>query len=230
MQFVFNFPAMPRYSFSNFVVCSGNSTAFQFARKILNPEESDKLLYLHGPCGSGKTHLLQAIAASLGEKQPVVSFKHFDKIHLSNAFIEAPALLLDDIEQLPDDNNLKVELWQLFNDFYAAGKIIAIAAALPPREVINIDDHLTSRLLWGLVAKTDISDDDSRRMIMKKLAEDRKIILPADVIDYMLIHVQRDIPSLAETLENIQRYAMTTQRKITVRLARELLGLLPETA
>ena len=144
---------------------------------------------------------------------------------LGDRFHDAPALLLDDLHLLPDDQDLRVELWQLFNDFYTSGRPIAVTATVPPREIATIDDHLISRLLWGLVARVDVSDDDSRRMIMKKLAEDRQIVLPADVIDHLLIHVQRDIPALVTALETIKRFALATQRKITLRLAREALAL-----
>jgi chromosomal replication initiator protein len=234
MQFIFDFPVTPRYSFANFVVCAGNKTASQFAHKLLDPQESESLLYLYGPPGSGKTHLLMALAAAMNPPPVTLSFKGSELLpggrRLSELFHSSPALLLDDLHLLPDDQDLRVELWQLFNDFYSAGRPIVVTATCPPKEIATIDDHLISRLLWGLVAKVDISDDDSRRMIMKKLAEDRQIILPADVIDHLLIHVQRDIPVLIAALETIKRYALTTQRKITVRLAREALAAPPETA
>jgi chromosomal replication initiator protein len=73
----------------------------------------------------------------------------------------------------------------------------------------------------------DISDDDSRRMIMKKLAADRQIVLPADTIDYLLVHVSRDIPSLRGALDTVSRYALATGRKVSARLAREALAAAP---
>jgi chromosomal replication initiator protein len=233
MQFIFDFPVTPRFSFANFVVCAGNKTAAQFVHKLLDPRESENLLYLYGPPGSGKTHLLMALAATFSPPPATLSFKGSELLpggRLTELFQSSPALLLDDLHLLPDDQDLRVELWQLFNDFYTAGKPIVVTATCPPKEIATIDEHLISRLLWGLVAKVDISDDDSRRMIMKKLAEDRQIILPADVIDHLLIHVRRDIPALVAALETIKRYALTTQRKITVRLAREALAASPETA
>jgi chromosomal replication initiator protein len=69
----------------------------------------------------------------------------------------------------------------------------------------------------------DVSDDDSRRLIMKKLAEDRQITLAADVIDYLLLHTRRDIPSLREALDAISLHASSTGRKISLRLAREFM-------
>jgi chromosomal replication initiator protein len=240
MQLVFDFPVNPKFGFANFVVCSGNNAAFQFARQLTDESGTENLLYLYGPAGSGKTHLLMAIGTSLCRRAgltaiPCISCKNIDEIYcgaypaeevsrLAERLRDAPALLVDDIHLIPDQTSVRVELWQLFNDFFLAGRPIAITGLFPPRELPNIDDHLVSRLLWGLVAKLDISDDDSRRMIMKKLAEDRQILLPAEVIDYLLLHVRRDIPSLIAALESVRLFALATRRKLSVRLAREALG------
>jgi chromosomal replication initiator protein len=243
MQLVFDFPVNPKYSFANFVVCDGNSTAFQFARQLADETGAENLLYLHGPDGSGKTHLLMAAGGAVCARAglaaiPCISCKEIDDIYggsypaeevsrLAERLRDAPALLVDDIHLVPDQPSVRLEFWQLFNDFFQAGRPIVVTGLLPPKELPNLDDHLISRLLWGLVARLDIADDDSRRMILKKLAEDRQIVLPADVIDYLLIHARRDIPSLLSALEQIRRDALTTGRKITVRLAREVLALVP---
>lgn len=241
MQLVFDFPVNPKYSLDNFVVCSGNETAYRFAERLTDEGGAENLLYLHGPSGSGKTHLLMAIGARFSARAglssvPCISFKDVDEVYggeypaeavskLAERFRDAPALLVDDIHLIPDQQAVRVELWQLFNDFYQAGRPIAITGLHPPRELPTLDGHLVSRLLWGLVARVDISDDDSRRLIMKKLAGDRQMVLPADVIDYLLLHVHRDVPSLIEALDAISRYALAAKRKVSVRLAREALSL-----
>jgi chromosomal replication initiator protein len=61
-------------------------------------------------------------------------------------------------------------------------------------------------------------------MILSKLAEDRQVILPVDVAEYILKNVRRDVPSLLDALEKISRYALSESRKITLRLAREVLS------
>jgi len=234
MQQTFDFPITPKYRFDNFVVCGGNETAYRFALKLASGDGTENLLYIHGPEGSGKTHLLSAVADRLGIV-PLVSFAdegHFelagvvgDSVSpLFDPFRALPALLVDDLQLMPDDERLRVALWQLFNEYYAAGRPIVMTGSLPPKELPDLDGHLVSRLLWGLVAPLDISDDDSRRMIMKKLATDRQIVLPADAIDYLLIHVPRDIPSLCTALDTVSRYALATGRKVSTRLAREALA------
>ena len=244
MQLVFDFPVNPRYGFDNFVVCSGNEVAFRFARMLVQ-ERTHNLLYIYGPPGSGKTHLLAALGNCLyadksqGEtgkspELPYLSFGNVEPLYrgdylaeqtsrLAERFRNAPALLVDDIHLIPDNVNLRIELWQIFNDFFDSGRKIAITGNAPPRELPTLDDHLISRLLWGLVAAIDVSDDDSRRLIMKKLAEDRQIKLSADVINYLLHQTRRDIPSLAGTLENLNRHALVTGKKISLRLVQEVL-------
>ncbi len=247
MQLVFEFPLNPKYTFHNFVVCGGNRTAFHFAKLVMDGDGGDNLLYVYGPPGSGKTHLLMAMGEQLVNREresqgvsswtiPCLSFKNIDEIYrgeypaeavskLAERFRESPALLVDDIHLIPDNASIKVELWQVFNDFYDAGKKIVVTGQCPPKELSRLDGHLISRLLWGLVAKMDVSDDDSRRMILKKLSEDRQVILPDDVAEYLLVRVRRDLPSLIDALERISRFALSLKRKITVRLAREALGV-----
>jgi len=75
--------------------------------------------------------------------------------------------------------------------------------------------------MWGLVSRLDISDDESRRMIMKKLADDRQLFLPDDVIDYLLLRLPRDIPSLAAAVELLKKHSFATQKKISLKMARE---------
>ena len=238
MQQIFDFPVAPRLDFDRFIVCVGNDTAFRFARMLADPLATENLLYLHGPAGSGKTHLLAAIRTSLtaASLPPLFSFRELHQLYegvypqeaegrLSALFRDAPALLLDDLHLVPDEPSIRAELWQLFNDFYSTGRKIALAGLHPPKELPNLDDHLVSRLLWGLVARVDVSDDDSRRLIMKKLAADRQVLLPADVIDYILLHTPRDLPTLIGALEQIRRFSLASTRKITVRLAREALAL-----
>jgi len=231
MQLIFDFPVVPRFCFENFVVCGGNKTAYQFAQRLASGGDTENLLYVYGPEGSGKTHLLTALSSECDGRY--FSFRDAASLYRGNYRIEGPsrlaelfagakALILDDLDLLPDYQEVRVELWELFNAFYSAGKKIAISGLAPPKELPHLDGHLTSRLLWGLVARMDVSDDESRRMILKKLAEDRQMTLPDEVIDEMLLKVRRDIPSLVYALETINRTAIATKRKVSLRLAKEI--------
>lgn len=220
MQQIFDFPVTPSFSFASFVTCEGNSAAVKFALRIADPSDSECLLYLHGPSGSGKTHLLQSIA---GSTFPYLSLREpISRDELVATFVSAGGLVVDDLEDMPGDADMRRALWQLFNEFHTSGRTIAMAGAVPPRELANMDDHLTSRLLWGLVARLDTSDDYSRRMIIKKIADDHQIRVPDDVVDYILATTSREVRALIACFHQIYRFSMAEKRRITLPLAREV--------
>jgi chromosomal replication initiator protein len=220
MQQFFDFPVIPTFSFDSFVPCEGNAAALKFALRIADPSDSECLLYLYGPSGSGKTHLLRAIAGSafpyLSLREPV------SPELLVSTFSAAGGLVVDDLQDMPDDADLRRALWQLFNEFHTSGRTIAMAGRVPPRELSTMDDHLTSRLLWGLVARLDTSDDTSRRMIIKKVADDHQIRIPDDVVDYILVTTSREVGALISAFHQVYRFSMAEKRRITLPLAREV--------
>ncbi len=218
-QQALDLPVSPRYGFETFVSCAGNSTALEFSRKLADPAEPEKLLYLYGASGSGKTHLLHAIGQQVaGSQHQVFSCRELP-IPLP---VQEPLLLVDDLDQLPDDAALRNGLWEAFNQHYTQGHVVALAGRFPPRELPTIDDHLISRLLWGLVAHLDVSDDQSRRMLMAKLAQDRHIILPEEVSAWLLTALPRSVGSLVQACDSLYRAALQRKCKITLRLAKEL--------
>jgi chromosomal replication initiator protein len=226
MQLFFDFPATPDYSFSSFVPCSGNQTALDFVKRVMAPDSGENLLYLYGEAGSGKTHLLTAISKEHAAGLPVIPVELLTTENCGELVSRVSchsALLLDNLQLLKDSSTLRTAIWQLFNDFYESGRKIIATATLPPKELDSLDDHLKSRFMWGLVAKLDTFDDESRRMILKKLADDRQIILPDEVIGYLLVRLPRDIPSLAEAVELLKKQSFATQKKISLKLARETL-------
>ncbi|MEI6206538.1 MAG: DnaA/Hda family protein [Desulfuromonadales bacterium] len=220
MQQFFDFPVTPCFSFDSFIPCDGNTAALRFAMRVADQDDPENLLYLHGPPGSGKTHLLKSIAT--GGRVYVSLRNALDPEGLFDRFRDSDGLLVDDLHEMPDDPALRGVLWQLFNEFHTSGRIIAMAGLHPPRELTNMDEHLTSRLLWGLVARLDTSDDHSRRMILIKVAGDRQIRVPDEVINYILSTASREVGSLIGCFNHLYRFSMTEKRRITLPLAREV--------
>lgn len=226
MQQVFEFPIAQVCSFDNFISCDGNALALQFARRLVSDSDPENLLYIHGPSGSGKTHLLTAIAGVLGSDRqgaiPCFSFRDAAAVpDFGRLFSASPLLLIDDLHLIPDSERLRSSLWQVFNDFHSSGRRVALAGLYPPRELPNIDDHLVSRLLWGLLARVDVSDDHSRLMILKKLAHDRQVRIPDEVCEFILVTTSREAGDLIRTFDGLCRYSLVSKRKLSLALARE---------
>jgi chromosomal replication initiator protein len=218
MQQFFDFPVSPSFCFDSFVSCEGNASALRFALRIADPADSECLLYLYGPSGSGKTHLLRSIADM---HFPYISLReNISPQNLIETFGSSDGLVVDDLQEMPDDPDMRGVLWQLFNEFHSSGRIIAMAGSLPPRDLTNMDEHLTSRLLWGLVARLDTSDDHSRRMIVKKVADDRQIRIPDDVVEYILATTSREVGALISFFNQLYSLSMAEKRRITLPLAR----------
>lgn len=220
LQQALELPITPRYGLENFITCPGNQSAFEFSSRIADSTEPDQLLYLYGPHGSGKTHLLHGIGNRLAPGgYQVISCKHLT-VPIS---YENQALLIDDLDQLPDIPDLRNGLWEAFNHYYTKGYPLVLAGRLPPRELPTIDEHLISRLLWGLVAHLDVSDDRSRLMLIAKLASDRQIILPDEVGNWLLQILPRDVGSLVAACDALYRAALQRKCRITLRLAKDVL-------
>jgi DnaA regulatory inactivator Hda len=226
MQQFFEFPVTSVYTFDSFVVCDGNAGAMQFSRRIADPHDPENLLYIHGPAGSGKTHLLKAVSRDLCSNstriQPYLSFREPVSVdELNRRFDRAVALIVDDLHLMPDDGDLRAALWQVFNDFHSSGRKIVMAGLYAPRDLPFLDDHLVSRLLWGLIARVDVSDDHSRQMILKKIAGDRQVRIPDDVVDFILMTTSREVGDLISAFDAVYRLSMELKRRITLPLARE---------
>lgn len=221
LQQALDLPVKPRYGFDNFIACPGNHTALEFSRRVTNLSEPEQLLYLYGPHGCGKTHLLHAIGHNLApDTYQILSCRNLE-IPIS---CEPPLLLVDDLDQLPESPELRIGLWEAFNSYYSNRLPLVLAGRLPPRELQQLDDHLISRLLWGLVAHLDVSDDRSRLMLIAKLAHDRQIILPDEVANWLLQILPRDVGSLADACDRLYRAALQRKCKITLRLAKETIS------
>ena len=137
MQQFFEFPVHSVCTFENFIACDGNVGALQFSLRIAATDDAENLLYLHGPAGSGKTHLLKAIGLAM-EKNGSGSVSYlscrdtFTPDELCSRFAESPALLVDDLHLMPDNAYVRAALWQVFNDFHSVGRKIAMAGHFPP--------------------------------------------------------------------------------------------------
>jgi DnaA-homolog protein len=185
-----------------------------------SPTRSPVPTYLWGASGSGKTHLLEAVAESLREQGAAAGWMD-PADHEPPVFDERWAVvLLDDVHRYT-----AVQQHAAFNWFVNAQSLqrgVLAAGALPPADLALRED-LRTRLAWGHVYQLQVLSEPERRAVLRQAADARGIFLGDDVMDFMLTRFSRDLGSLMQLLEQLDGYALQTKRAITIPLIRSML-------
>lgn len=212
--------------FEDFVV-GPNAIAFNAVRHLL--EEPGGILYLAGPKGSGKSHLLNALCHA-ARNSGLVAFY----IALRRLPEEAAAGLeglhgldlvcVDDLDHVAGNPVWEQALFRCFNDVRDAGGRLLVSSSQPLSALpIGLPD-LASRLAWGVRQNLQPPDDAGKLEVLQQRARTLRIEVPLDVQNYLLRYGRRDMAFLLGTLERLKDAAFAEKRKITVPLARDLLG------
>ncbi|MEO8156819.1 MAG: DnaA regulatory inactivator Hda [Betaproteobacteria bacterium] len=181
--------------------------------------EAERCIYLWGEAGSGRSHLLSATLAGLRAAG-------LNCLHLgSGEPVPAPAAQLravavDDVEML-DARNQRA-FFNLYNQLRERTGIVLAAGDAPPAR-LKLRPELLTRLGWGLVYQVQGLTDDEKALALKQHAAARSFDLPDGVIDYLLRHLSRDLPSLMSVLDALDRHSLEAKRSITLPLLKELL-------
>lgn len=176
--------------------------------------------YLWGPGGSGKTHLLGAVREALRGRGESVGWMDA-KVLEPPAFDESwTAVLLDQVHLYDPHQQHAAFNWFVNAQTLARG--VLAAGELPPADLALRED-LRTRLGWGHVFQLHVLSEDERRMVLRQEAEARGVFLGDDVVDFMLRRFSRDLASLMQLLEQLDGYALQTQRAVTIPLIRSML-------
>lgn len=177
-----------------------------------------RFVYLWGEPGSGKTHLLRALAA-----RPNV--RYIGTGANAGAFqftSEATLYLIDDCEKLSPE--AQIAAFGLFNQVRENGVALVAAGPVAPA-VLPLREDLRTRLGWGLIYRVHGLTDDEKIAALTQAADARGLALSPGVLPYLITHFRRDMRSLSAMLDAMDRYSLETQRPITVPLLRSMLQM-----
>ncbi|MGZ5259574.1 MAG: DnaA regulatory inactivator Hda [Burkholderiales bacterium] len=224
-QLAFDFSVLPLPTLDNFV--SGRNAELKLRLRNLDSRSGDeRLLYLWGPPGSGRTHLLRAALARLEAAGSRVAYiASTPKATLPDGICEMDAVAIDDVEWLNDD--AQVAFFNVYNAFRDTGKTLLAAGNVAPMQLPLRADVVT-RLGWGLVYEVHCLSDPEKAQALAEHAALRGFALQPELIEYLLTHVRRDMPALLTMLEALDRYSLSAKRAVTMPLLRELLSTLKE--
>ena len=205
-QLLLDFERAPAPTFANFVTGSANAELAHALETAARGAFAERVIYLWGETGAGKTHLLKAFVNAVKGSRYVPARQLDDADMLGT-------LAVDDVERLPEDR--QVALFNAFNE--RAFDLLLVSAGSSPRDVALRRD-LATRLATGLTYRVVALTDSEKGAALAAHAKTRGFNIPEDVTSYLLTHARRDMGSLIGALDSLDRYSMETGRPITIPL------------
>ena len=211
-------------AFSNFFAGPNSAALSHLQLWAGSPLRSPVPTYLWGEPGSGKTHLLKAAVGALQQQGARIGW-------LDASVTEPPEFNDAWVAVILDDCHLYTAVQQqaAFNWFVNAvssadgqPRGVLAAGSLPPAD-LQLRDDLRSRLGWGHVYELQLLTEPERRGVLRAQADARGIFLSDEVISFVLTRFSRDLSSLMQLLDQLDGYALQTQRAITVPLVKSML-------
>ena len=206
-QLLLDFTRAPAPTFANFVH-GANAEAAHALEAAARGQSPERVIYVWGEPGAGKTHLLKAFATAAAERHA-----RFVRAQDFRAVDASGLVAIDDVERLPEP--LQIDLFNAFNEHAFA--LLVVSASAAPRDVALRRD-LATRLATGLTYRVAALTDDEKRSALATHAEARGFALADEVSSYLLNHSRRDMGSLMAALDAIDRYSLETGRPVTVPL------------
>jgi DnaA family protein len=211
-QLLLDFTQAPAPTFANFVP-GRNAELLVALRDAAHGNGAERVVYVWGDSGAGKTHLLKALAHAAAPRHAAyVRGSEF------SAGAQAPVLAVDDVEGLAEAQ--QIELFNAFNE--RAFTFLAVGARSAPRDV-PLRRDLATRLATGLTYRVVALSDEEKRAALAAHATARGFALADEVSSYLLTHARRDMPSLIGALDTLDRYSLETGRPITLPLLKAAL-------
>lgn len=234
----------PKYNFEQFVIGEGNRLAHAAALAVAEqPGMAYNPLFLYGPPGLGKTHLLHAIAHYLAQHSPATTVRYITVEEFTNEFVAAVSqggmdafkatyrhvdvLLVDDVQFLERKARTEEEFFHTFNALYEVGSQLVITSDRLPSDMQALENRLRERFESGLVADVDLPDNATRHTIlrMRALRDDLPTIDSA-VLSLIAQRVTTNVRALEGALIRVVAFHSLSGRPLDVELATEVLDSL----
>lgn len=232
----------PRYNFENY--CGGMSN--KIARSIGEAIASDPKcktfnpLFVFGPTGVGKTHLIQAIGIRIKETNPqsrvlYVTARLFESQYTAaisrgkiNEFINfyqsIDALIIDDIQDLIGKQRTQNTFFHIFNHLHQNQKQLILSSDCRPSQMEGMEARLLSRFKWGMTAELERPDYELRKGVLIQKAEQDGLEIPEDVLDYIANNVTDSIRELEGIMVSLIAHATVLNQEVSLDLARNVLA------
>ncbi len=236
----------PNFTFENFVIGSSNQVAAKASFAIAeHPAELYNPLFIYGPPGLGKTHLLFAIVNHLRDRNPhadilyktgeeftqemVDSLVQKSNVAFREKYRNLDVLLIDDIQFIEGKDKTQEEFFHTIDTLFQQQKQVIITSDRPPKE-INLEDRLKSRCEMGLIADIKPPDAELRTAIFKKKSVDMGVDIPDNVLGFLAENIKTNIRQIEGAIKKLKAHSFIEDREITLDMAVSVLSEYLKTA
>ena len=228
----------PSFTFNSFVVGSSNQFAFTVAKSVAQkPGIVYNPVFIYGPTGLGKTHLVHAIGNYASERGKVIIYATIEQFmndftyNLRNQTMDrfrekyrkCDILLIDDVQFLSNKIQTQEEFFHTFNELHNNGKQIVLTSDKPPKMIAGLEERLKSRFEWGIKADITLPELETKIAIIKKKCELDGINLNNDIINYIATNMGDNIREIESAIINLNAYASLMGQKITFEFAKNVM-------
>ena len=229
------------YTFDTFIVGRSNEFAYAACKAVATDQGSQSYnpLFIYGPSGLGKTHLVTAIRLEINRRSPDKNVIYVTGESFGNELIKAigqrdtslfhdkyrnaDVLIVDDIQFFSGKEQMQEEFFHTFNKLHSEGKQIVITSDKPPRDLKTLEDRIRNRFEWGLIADISIPDFETRFAIIRRKAELLDLKIPDEVIEFIATRLKTNIRQLEGAVKKLKALKMLANSSPTISMAQSVI-------
>lgn len=229
------------YNFENFIEGMSNKLPRSVGQAIAeHPKQTTfNPLFIYGPSGVGKTHLVNAIGTRIKELYPMkrvlyvsahlfqVQYTDSVRKNTVNDFINfyqtIDVLIIDDVQEFASLTKTQNTFFHIFNHLHQNGKQLILTSDRPPTALQGMEDRLLTRFKWGLLAELEKPNQQLRHDILESKIRREGLKIPEDVVDFVSENVNDSVRELEGVVNSLMAYSVVWNRDIDLPLAEQIL-------